>query len=71
MPAPKPDPIRCDVPGCGMLAEMSTDGTEEDVQGLGRASIPDVNLCARHPNWSHSDDALRFAATDTYKNRVK
>ena len=56
MPAPKADPPRCDVPGCGTPAAMSTDGTEKDaaVAGdlktpLNRPSIKNLNLCGQHP----------------------
>jgi hypothetical protein len=70
MPAPIADPPKCDVPGCGMLADARTDGTEVDAQGLGRPSLPKINYCARHPNWSHSNDAAIFATTDAYRKRA-
>lgn len=69
MPAPKPDPARCDVPGCGLVATHATDGTEKDVQGLDRPAVPRVNVCAHHYNWPHSEDAQRFAASDLYRGR--
>jgi len=61
---PKADPVRCDVPGCGMLAETSFDGTEEDVQGLGRPALPNLNICGRHTNWPHSEDARTWATAN-------
>jgi len=70
MPAPKADPARCDVLGCGMIATLSTDGTEKDAQGLGRPAIPHVNVCERHTNWPHSSDAQRFALGETYTARA-
>ena len=70
MAAPKADAARCDVFGCGMLADSYTDGTEKDTQGLGRPALPNLNLCTRHLNWAHSEDAKKFAlASDIYKNR--
>jgi hypothetical protein len=80
VPAPKADPPKCDVPGCGMLAVTRTDGTEKDVstrrvadgaidEPLNRPAIPFLNVCARHLNWPHSDDAKAFALTDAYKGR--
>ncbi len=60
MPAPKADPAKCDVPGCGALAETMTDGTEKDA--MGRPSIKSLNVCGHHHNWPHSDDAAKFAA---------
>lgn len=48
---------------------MSTDGTEEDVQGLGRPALPNINVCGHHTNWPHSLDAQMFATTDTYRKR--
>ena len=35
----------CDVPGCGHTAVLRTDGTEKDVQGLGRPAIAGLNVC--------------------------
>ena len=70
MAAPKADPAKCDVPGCGLIAATMTDGTEEDVQKLGRKAVVKINVCVTHPNWPFSDDALRFAASsDSYKKR--
>jgi hypothetical protein len=69
MGAPKADPVRCDLLGCGMLAVLCTDGTEQDEQGLQRPSVPNLNVCSRHLNWPHSEDARRFALSDTYRNR--
>lgn len=71
MKAPTPNAPLCDVPGCSMRAVTSTDGTEEDVQGLGRPAIPRINVCGRHTNWPHSEDARLFAQTsDAYKART-
>lgn len=68
--APKASPPKCDVPGCGMVAVACTDGTETDSQGLGRPAIKNLNLCTRHPNWAHSEDAQRFVLmSDDYKAR--
>jgi hypothetical protein len=52
----------CDVPGCGHTAVLRTDGTEKDVQGLGRPAIAGLNVCGHHENWPHSPDAKVFAA---------
>lgn len=72
MSAPVPDKPACDVPGCGRLAVMATDGTELDPQtDLNRPSLPRINLCGHHRHWSHSTDAESFAATDKYRARVK
>jgi len=68
--APKADPAKCDVLGCGMPATMSSDGTETDIQGLGRKALPNLNVCDRHTNWPHSTDAQAFALTDIYRKRV-
>jgi hypothetical protein len=72
---PKADMPRCDVPGCGMPALTCTDGTEKDSQGLGRKAVLNINICGRHANWPHSEDALRFttdaATADRYKARGK
>lgn len=68
---PKADPALCDILGCGMLATLYTDGTETDIQGLGRKSVPNLNLCGRHANFSHSQDAIIFAASsDKYRQRT-
>ena len=69
MAAPKADPPRCDVLGCGMFADHCTDGTEADVQGLGRKALKNINLCTRRSNFAHSADALVFALTPIYQNR--
>lgn len=70
MPAPKADPPRCDVLGCGNYATHYTDGTEKDSTGLGRPALKHINVCDRHMNWPHSEDAQRFAlASDSYKGR--
>ena len=66
---PKADPPRCDVLGCGMFADLCTDGTEVDIQGLGRKALKNLNLCSRHMNFAHSDDARVFALTPLYQNR--
>jgi hypothetical protein len=67
---PKADPAKCDVVGCGMLAAMMTDGTEEDVQKLGRKPLPKLNVCSRHTNWPFSEDAKQFAITNaSYRAR--
>lgn len=34
-----------------------------------RPAVPNVNVCAHHDNWPHSEDAARFAASDVYKAR--
>jgi hypothetical protein len=71
MAAPKADAARCDVLGCGMLAAGCSDGTEVDVTGLKRPALKNLNVCARHTNWVHSDDAKLFAMTsDAYKRRA-
>lgn len=70
MPAPKADPPRCDLLGCGLYATVCTDGSETDVQGLGRPALPLMNVCDRHQNWPHSDDARVFALSDVYRKRV-
>lgn len=67
--APKADAPRCDLLGCGSYAVMCTDGTEEDVQGLKRPALKNLNVCARHTNWPHSEDAQLFALSDVYRNR--
>jgi hypothetical protein len=76
MPAPKADEARCDVPGCGALAVHCTDGTEEDIQAIERSeltkrpALKNINVCTRHGNWPHSDDAKAWAATnEKYKTR--
>lgn len=69
MGAPKADKARCDIYGCGNYAAACSDGTEVDVQGLGRKAIPNINYCDRHSNWPHSEDAQRFALGDIYKAR--
>lgn len=65
----------CDVPGCGNLADFSTDGSETDsnstTKDRGRKSVPYVNLDRRHENWSFSEDAQRFAATPDYQQRLR
>lgn len=67
------DPIaarpRCDLLGCGAFAVMSTDGTEVDAQGLERPAVPKLNVCERHKNWPHSEDARVFATTSAYLER--
>lgn len=68
MPAPQADKPRCDVYGCGMYATMSTDGSEVDA--LGRPAVPYVNICDRHVNWPHSEDAKTFTTTTAYKDRL-
>jgi hypothetical protein len=70
--APKGDQPLCDVPGCGHLATMLTDGTEKDVavkrtapgvdEPLARKSLPNLNLCEKHTNWAFSDDAKAWVA---------
>jgi hypothetical protein len=75
-PAPKAAAVKCDVPGCGELADRCTDGSEVDEHpnpspdGTKRPALPNINTCVRHRNWAHSDDARRFAAMDdNYKAR--
>jgi hypothetical protein len=71
MPAPKADPARCDLYGCGMIADTCTDGSETDVTGLGRKALPNLNVCFRHANWPFSEDAKTFAQTSgAYKARA-
>lgn len=62
MGAPIAGKVLCDVSGCGMPAVKSTAGDEVDSQGLNRPAIPKLNLCERHHNWAHSDDARAFAS---------
>lgn len=71
MSAPIASKPLCDVKGCGMPAAMSTSGSEIDSQGLGRPALPKLNLCERHHNWAHSDDAKNFAndPNSPYKGR--
>jgi hypothetical protein len=70
MASPKADPARCDVLGCGMIAVTCTDGTEVDVTGAKRPALKNLNVCARHTNWPHSEDARLFAmVSDAYKQR--
>lgn len=72
MPAPKADPPGCDTPGCGGPATRSTDGSEEDSQGLGRKALPNLNTCDHHSNWPFSDDAKEFAIkSKVYQARGK
>lgn len=75
-PAPKAGAVRCDVYGCCMLADRSTDGSEVDEHpnpspdGTKRPAVKNLNVCMRHRNWPHSEDAKRFAATsDDYRSR--
>jgi hypothetical protein len=67
--APKADPPRCDVPGCGSLATHMTDGTEKEMSG--RPSIKNLNQCDHHTGWCFSEDAQKFAADpgSSYRNR--
>lgn len=37
---------------------------------MGRPSIPFLNVCEKHVNWPHSEDAAKFAATEEYKSRA-
>jgi hypothetical protein len=69
MPAPKADPVKCDLLGCGHLAHHCTDGTEKDSTGLGRKAVPNINVCLHHENYPFSEDAQRFAQSDQYKQR--
>lgn len=69
MAAPKADPPRCDVYGCGQFATVCTDGSEVDSQDLKRPAIKNLNLCDRHPNWAHSTDAQVFSMGETYRGR--
>lgn len=71
MPAPKADDPKCDVPGCGTLAKMMTDGSEKDSTGLGRKALAKINVCLPlHENWPHSEDARNWAQTsDSFKKR--
>jgi hypothetical protein len=74
--APKASAVKCDVYGCCMLADRSTDGSEVDEHpnsspdGSKRPAVKNLNVCMRHRNWPHSEDAKRFAAMDDgYKSR--
>lgn len=69
MAAPKADPARCDVLGCGIPADRCTEGNEKDVQGLDRKPVVGVNTCPHHENWPFSNDAQMFALGDVYRNR--
>lgn len=60
MAAPKSDPPQCDVPGCGTLATMASDGTEQDTHVVGRVAIPNLNVCDHHRGWIFSEDARAF-----------
>jgi hypothetical protein len=71
MAQPKADPARCDVPGCGNIANQCTDGKEKDIQNLDRKVVPFINTCNHHENWPFSDDANMFASTEKYRNRTK
>lgn len=69
--APKADAALCDILGCGMIANLCTTGDEVDAQGLGRKALPNLNLCTRHANFAHTDDAKIFALTsDKYRKRT-
>lgn len=70
-PEPKADAPRCDLLGCGMFADRSTDGSEKDSQGLGRKAVPFLNVCTRHENWPFSQDAKVFTMTEKYISRLK
>jgi len=63
MPAPIADAPLCDVFGCGRPATVCTDGSEADIQGLGRPALPRVNVCDRHKNWPHSADCQAWATS--------
>jgi hypothetical protein len=63
------DATLCDVFGCGAPSTLCTDGTEVDVQGLGRKAIPLIYVCGHHSNWPHSNDAKEFSNSDTYVAR--
>jgi hypothetical protein len=78
MAAPKADPAKCDVLGCGKLATTCTDGSEEDKHprpspdGTKRKALPNINICDHHENWPFSEDARAWAAgpgADTYRAR--
>jgi hypothetical protein len=70
MSAPKADPARCDVYGCGHIASRCTDGAETETGELKRKALPNLNVCDHHANWPFSEDARKFAlSSDTYKNR--
>jgi hypothetical protein len=70
MATPKADQPRCDVYGCGIYAAICTDGTEVDETGAARPAIKNLNVCAHHKNWAHSEDAKVFTLTsDVYKAR--
>jgi len=64
MAEPKAAKPRCDVPGCGSFADTCTDGTEKDAQGLDRPALKNLNVCVRHENWAHSDDAATWVANN-------
>ncbi len=73
--APKAAKPRCDVPGCGNLADICTDGTEEDKHPSPgpsgkRKAVAGLNIClGRHENWPFSDDARAFAASPDFLAR--
>jgi hypothetical protein len=71
MPAPKANKPQCDTPGCGALADRSTDGTEKDSSGLERKALALINICAHHENWPFSEDCAQWAiGSANYKARV-
>lgn len=69
---------RCDVPGCGMMATRTTDGTEVDSQAAGRPELKPrpavacLNVCERHENWPHSGpDVAKFIANNQAEYDVR
>jgi hypothetical protein len=74
MAAPKSDPPKCDLLGCGMPASTCSDGSERDTPenaGSSRTSVPGINTCDHHVNFPFSDDARRFAQSEVYQSRMK
>jgi hypothetical protein len=54
------------------LGKTADDGTVIEParnEPMGRPSIPNLNVCATHRNWPHSEDAQMFALSIPYKAR--
>jgi hypothetical protein len=47
----------------GEIVEASRD------EVLSRPAVPKLNLCERHPNWAHSEDARMFTFRPDYQAR--
>jgi hypothetical protein len=67
----KPSAARCDLKGCGMFAVTCSSEDDVDEQGLKRPAIPNLNVCSRHTNWPHSEDAKKWVLENEadYKSR--